>query len=54
MFGPLNINSIGEKNDSQVTIANKNVDVFLISETKILTAQYLIEGYTTPFRIRQI
>ena len=35
IFAHLNIDSIGNKFDSLVAIANKNIDVFLISEFKI-------------------
>ena len=54
-FAHLNINSIRNRFDTVVTIVNKNIDVFLISETKIdssfPTAQFHIEGYTTPYRL---
>ena len=40
---------------SLVTMANKNIDAFLISEIKInssfLTVQFDIEGYTTSYRL---
>lgn len=39
---------------SLVTMANKNIDAFLISEIKInsfLTVQFHIEGYTTSYRL---
>ena len=55
IFLHLNINTIWNKFDSLVTIVNTNKDVFLISETKIdscfLTAQFHIEGYTTPYKL---
>lgn len=39
--------------DFLVTIVNKNIDIFLISETKIdfsfPTAQFQIEGYAAPY-----
>ena len=47
----LNINSLRNKFDSLVEILHSNVDIVLISETKIdssfPTAQFKIEGYTT-------
>ena len=47
----LNINSLRYKFDSLVEIIRSNVDILLISETKIdssfPTAQFKIEGYTT-------
>ena len=50
----LNINSLRYKFDSLVEILPSNVDILLISETKIdssfPTAQFKIEGYTT-FRL---
>ena len=55
IFAHLNIDSIPIKFDSLVTLVNKNIDDFLISETKIdssfLTAQFHIEEYTTPYRL---
>lgn len=39
---------------SLVTMANKNIDAFLISEIKInsfLTVQFHIEGYTISYRL---
>ena len=53
---PLNINSLRNKFDSFIEILSSNVDIFLISETKIdssfPTAQYKIGGYTT-YKVRQ-
>ena len=47
----LNINSLRYKFDSLVEILHSNVDILLISETKIdssfPTAQFKTEGYTT-------
>ena len=48
-------NLIRNKCDSLVTIVNKNIDVFLISEKKIdssfPTAQFHIKGYAKPYRL---
>ena len=54
-FAHLNIISVRNKFDSLVTIVKENIDVFLISETKIdspfPTPQFQIEEYTTPSRL---
>ena len=51
IIAQLNINSLRYKFDSLVEILRSNVDILLISETKIdssfPTAQFKIEGYTT-------
>ena len=51
MIAQLNIISLRYKFDSLVEILHSNVDILLISETKIdssfPTAQFKIEGYTT-------
>ena len=51
IIAQLNINSLRYKFDSLVEILHSNVDILLISETKIdssfPTAQFKIEGYTT-------
>ena len=50
----VNVNSIRNKFDSLVYMLDKNVDIFLISETKLddssPSAQFKIEGFTTPYR----
>ena len=50
-----NINSLQNKFESQQHIINKNIDVLLISETKIdssfPSAQFHLEGYATPYRL---
>ena len=52
MTGSFRVNSIRNKFDSLVTIVKKNIDVFLISKTKIYSsfsaAQFNIEGYSKP------
>ena len=54
IIAQLNISSLRYKFDSLVEILHTNVDILLISETKIdssfPTAQFKIEGYTT-FRL---
>ena len=51
IIAQLNINSLRYKFDSLAEILRSNVDIILISETKIdssfPTAQFKIEGYTT-------
>ena len=55
MTGSFRVNSIRNKFDSLVTIVKKNIDVFLISKTKIdssfSAAQFNIEGYSKPDRL---
>ena len=57
IFAQLNINSIRNKFDSLVTIVKKNIDVFLISETKIdfcfPTAHFHIEGNATSYKLNR-
>ena len=51
IIAQLNINSLCNKSDSLVRMLHNNLDILLISETKIdssfPTAQFQIEGYTT-------
>ena len=53
-MGHLNINSIPNKFDGIMSIAKNNLDVFLISETKIDSsfpdAQFYFQGYSKPHR----
>ena len=53
-LGHLNINSIPNKFDGIMDIVSTNLDVFLISETKIDSsfpeAQFLHDGYSKPHR----
>ena len=55
-FAQLNVNAIKNKFDSLVELIKENVDILLISETKIdssfPTAQFLINGFTTYRRDR--
>ena len=55
MIGYLNINSIRSKFEYLKDVIGNNIDVFLISETKLNDSfpqgQFLIDGYHVPFRI---
>ena len=53
ILGHLNINSIRNKFDFLMYLLDKNVDIFLLSETKmdnsfIPSAQFKIDCFTTP------
>ena len=54
-FAQLNINSLRNKFESMQHIINKNIDVLLISETKIdspfLSVQFHLEGFAIPYRL---
>ena len=54
ILGHVNINSIRNKFDSLIYMLDKNIDTFLISETKLddsfPSAQFKIEGFITPYR----
>ena len=54
ILGHVNINSIRNKFDSLIYMADKNVDIFLISEAKLddslPSAQFKTEGFTTSYR----
>ena len=51
----LNINSIRNKIEALKLIIGNNIDILLVSETKLddsfLTAQFAIQGYSAPFRL---
>ena len=55
IFAQLNINYLGNKFESLQHIINKDIDVLLISETKIdssfPSAQLHLKGYATPYRL---
>ena len=55
IIGHLNINSLRYKFESLSVILEKNIDIFLVSETKIddayPTNQFLIEGFSEPYRL---
>ena len=54
ILGHVNINLIRNKLDSFIYMLDKNIDNFLISETRLddslPSAQFKIEGFTTPYR----
>ena len=54
-IGHLNINSIRYKFEFLKEITGNNIDVFLISETKLNdtfpSGQFLMNGYHVPFRL---
>ena len=53
----LNINSIPNKFDALSLIVKNNVDILMISETKLddsfPTAQFLLHGFSTPYRLQR-
>ena len=55
IIGHLNINSIRNKFESLVRFVGNNLDIFMISETKIddtlPESQFLIEDLSKPFRL---
>ena len=55
MVGHLNINSIRSKFEYLKDFIGNNIDVFLISETKLNDSfppgKFMINGYQVPFRI---
>ena len=54
-FAHLNINSIWNKFDSLADIIKDNIDILMISETKVddsfLDGQFFLDGFGTPFRL---
>ena len=54
ILGHLNINSVRNKFQALKFIIDNNIDIFLISETKLddsfPTAQFLIKGFRVPYR----
>ena len=54
VIGHLNINSIRRKFDSLKTIVDSNIDILVITETKLDESfpinMFDIEGYMSPFR----
>ena len=55
IFAHLNINSIRNKFDSLADIIKDNIDILMISETKVddsfLDGQFFLDGFGTPFRL---
>ena len=53
ILGHLNINSIRNKFEALKFIIDNNIDIFLISETKLddsfPSAQFLIKGFSAPY-----
>ena len=51
----MNINSVRNKFDSLVNITNNNIDILMISETKLDSSfpvgQFLIHGFSEPYRL---
>ena len=54
IFGQIKINLIKNKFEQLIYIVNNEVDILMVSETKLddlsPTSQFLMEGYSTPFR----
>ena len=54
IIGHININSIRNKFEPLVSFINNNLDILMISETKINDtfpdSQFLIEGFSVPYR----
>ena len=50
----LNVNSLRSKFDSLINITNNNIDILMISETKLdpfcLARQFCIHGFSEPYR----
>ena len=55
IFAHLNINSIRNKFDSLADIIKDNIDILMISETKVDNSvpdgQFFLDGFGTPFRL---
>ena len=55
IMGHLNINSVRNKFDTLSHIVKDNVDILMISETKLddsfLTAKFLLHGFSAPYRL---
>ena len=55
IMGHLNINSIRNKFDTLSLIVKNNVDILMISETKLddsfPTTQFLLHGFSAPYRL---
>ena len=55
IFGQININSIRNKFELLFSLVLNNIDVLLISETKIdntfPVSQFCVPGYSVPFRL---
>ena len=55
IIGQININSIRNKFELLVKYVGNDLDILMVSETKIddnfLESQFLIEGFSTPYRL---
>ena len=55
IIGQLKINSLRNKFESLVQQVTENIDILMVSETKLdnsfPVSQFLIDGYTSPFRL---
>ena len=55
IMGHLSINSVRNKFNTLSLIVKDNVDILMISETKLddlfLTAKFLFHGFSTPYRL---
>ena len=55
IIGHININSIRKKFESLVKYVGNNIDILMVSETKIddtfPESQFLMEGFSTPCRL---
>ena len=55
IIGHININSIRNKFEPLVSFINNNLDILMISETKIddtfPDSQFLIKGFSVPYRL---
>ena len=55
ILGHLNVNWIRKKFEALTFIIDNNIDMFLISETKLddsfPSAQFLIKGFSAPYRV---
>ena len=55
ILATLNVNSLPNKMDQLKLIIGENVDVLVLTETKLddsfPTSQFLIDGFTTPYRM---
>ena len=58
IIGQLNINSLRNKFESLVQQVKGNIDILMVSETKLdnrfPVSQFFIDGYTPPFRLSHV
>ena len=56
-IGHININSIRNKFEPLMSFMNNNLDILMISETKIddtfSDSQFLIKGFSVPYRLNR-